>query len=331
MIFESQVESQGVNCFFSGEKPLFTFGDGQIFYEDKHLITLEDGIYSAALCPLSFGVIALGDDGKIARVRLNGKVEEIHHFKGDFADSIKVNSNSKFLAVAQSRKVAVINLIDNSLIFEFTPPMSPNYIAFDQKGDNLVVGHGKGMTIYDLKTDEPPLDFPVPGGVYACEFSPNLQFIVAASGEPAMVGWRLTDGVAFRMAGYPAKPTSLAWVEGGAGLITSGGPVGVLWPFDTYEGPINKPAKTFRTRSGLVTTAASAKHMIALGYNDGGVDLIEIGDETPHYIAGPTPENAKEVNLRAGDARIVDLAFSQNARLLAYISEDGKFGLKKLF
>jgi WD40 repeat protein len=331
MIFESQIDAQGVNCFFSGEKPIFAFGDGQVFAEETQLIHLEDGIYSAALCPLSFGLIALGDDGKITRVRLNGKTEEIYHFKGDFADSIKVSPTSKYLAVALSRKVAVINLIDNQIALEFTPPMSPNYVAFDQKGENLVVGHGKGMTIYDLKTDETPLDFPVPGGVYACEFSPNLQFIVAATGEPAMVGWRLTDGVAFRMAGYPTKPNSLAWVEDGAALVTSGGPVGVLWSFYTYEGPMGQAAKTFRTRSALVTAVASNKHMIALGYNDGGVDLVEVGDNTPHFIAGTTPEEKQEVNPRIGDARIVEVAFSQNARLLAYISEDGKFGLKKLF
>lgn len=331
MIFESQIDSQGVNCFFSGEKPIFSFGDGQIFIEDKQLIQLEDGVYSAALCPLSFGIIALGDDGKITRVRLNGVCEDIYHFKGDFADSIKVNAPSKYLAVALSRKVAVINLTNNQIAFEFTPPMSPNYVAFDQKGENLVVGHGKGMTIYDIKTSEPPLDFSVPGGVFACEFSPNLQFIVAATGEPAMVGWRLTDGVAFRMAGYPTKPNSLAWVEDGAALITSGGPVGVLWSFYTYEGPMGQAAKTFRTRSALVTAVASCNHMIALGYNDGGVDLVEVGDETPHFIAGTAPEEKKEINPRIGDARITEVAFSNNARFLAYISENGKFGFQKLF
>ena len=332
MTFETNIDAEGVNCFFSGDKPIFAFGDGRIFVDEKELVCLEDGIYSASLCPLTFGIIALGDDGKVTRVRLNGEREEIYHFKNSFADFMTVNAPSKRVAVALSRKVAVINLKDNKVEFEFEPPMSPTYVAFDQLGDNLVVAHGKGMTIYDLKSSEEPLEFPVGGGVFACAFSPNLHFLVAATAEPAMVGWRLSDGAGFRMAGYPAKPNSLAWVEDGAALLTSGGPVAVLWPFFSDDGPMGMNAKTFRTRNAIVTSVASQKHTMALGYNDGGIDIIDVGaEDKPRNIGGTAPDTANQLDSRSGNGRIVAVSLSQNARFVAYIGEDGLMGCKKLF
>lgn len=330
MSFEKQIDAEGIKTLFSADLPIFVFGDGTIVLGDKVQEPLENGAYDACYCPISNGVLTIGDNATITRTRLNGKTEVINQIKGGFADYIVSNSRRSLIAVAASRHVFVIDLKTNQTIFEFEPPMSPNCISFDVAGDNLVVGHGKGMTIYDLKTDEPAIDFPAAGGVYAAQFAPDLRFIVASTGEPALVGWRLLDGVAFRMAGYPTRPNSLVWLNEGMELVTSGGPVAVIWPFEGREGPMGKRAQTFQTRIGVVSCADSAKDTVALGYIDGGVDVFSYLKGDFHHIGGKEPDLNAQIDLRSGNSRISSIAVSKKGNSVAWIAEDGCYGFKKL-
>lgn len=321
----NQRNSYGVKALISNDAPIFVFGDGVIIWNEKEFAALENGALDAQICPTSGNLIILGDDGKLRKINPKGTISELKTDDFGFADVLISNQKRGIFGISASRKVFVLKSTGETL-FEFTPPMSPTSISFDQSGNNLVVGHGAGLVIYDLKTNEPPIELKAQGGIIATSFSPDLCFLVAATGEPALIGWRLHDGIAFRMAGYPTKPTSFAWANNGKSLITSGGPVGVVWPFVGSEGPMGTRADTHRTRNSIVSNVAAAANNLVLGYIDGGIDIVDLQNGNFAHLTGNAPNNEAEIDLRQGDAQISSIAISNNGKLIAWVSENGKYG-----
>ncbi|MBN8649037.1 MAG: hypothetical protein J0L55_13875 [Caulobacterales bacterium] len=315
----------GIKAFIQNDVPIFVFGDGTIFWGDKKFEALESGAIDAQICSNSGNLIILGDDGSLKKISPKGAINKLNNIDFGFADCLIANKKRGIFAISASRKVFVIKSTGETL-FEFTPPMSPNAINFDLAGENLVVGYGNGLVIYDLKSNEPPIELKAQGGVIAASFSPDLCFLVAATGEPALIGWRLHDGVAFRMAGYPAKPTSFAWFNEGKSLVTSGGPVGVVWPFTGSEGPMGTRAETYRTRNSIVSAVNCAAKNLVLGYLDGGLDLIDLETGNHAFLAGEKPQIEGQIDLRNGSGQIISIAISTNGRFIAWIAENGHFG-----
>ncbi len=320
-----QKSACAINAFVHDGAPIIIFGDGAIIWGKNEFEPMENGAIDAAICPLSGALIILGDDGKLRKINSKGIVT---NFGGDygFADILIANQKRGLFCISASRKVFIIKN-NGEMLFEFTPPMSPNSVAFDISGNNLAVGHGKGVSLYDLKTNEDAIELPASGGICGLTFSPDLCFLVAATNEPGLIGWRLHDGVAFKMAGYPSKPTGFSWYDNGKKLLTSGGPVGVSWPFIGPNGPMGTNAETFETRRQIVTKVAAAKNLVALGYADGGVDLCDIATQHSVHIGGPEFDPHAEFNPRKGEARISALAISQNGKIGTWGAEDGKWGI----
>lgn len=319
----------GIKALIADNLPILVFGDGVVIWGEKKFPALENGAIDAQICPVSGNLIVLGDDGKLLKINAKGVKAKINNIDFGFADCLIANKKRGIFAISASRKVYVIKSTGETL-FEFTPPMSPTAINFDDAGNNLVVGFGNGLMIYDLKTNETPIELKAQGGVIAASFSPDLCFLVAATGEPALIGWRLHDGVAFRMAGYPAKPTSFAWVNDGKSLVTSGGPVGVIWPFLGSEGPMGTRAETHRTRNSIVSAVNGAQKNLVLGYMDGGIDIVDMENGNFAHLAGNQPLKDGQIDLRNGSGQIISIAISLNGRFIAWIAEDGQYGSIKV-
>jgi WD40 repeat protein len=322
---EGTKDACAIAAFFHDGAPIIVFGDGSVIWGNREFETHENGALGAIICPNSGNLILLGDNGKLRKLSAKGAIILLDTDFG-FADCIIANQKRGLLAISASRKVYVTKT-NGEIMFEFTPPLSPTSIAFDVAGDNLAVGHGKGVSLYDLKTDEPPIDLNANGGICALTFSPDLCFLVAATNEPGLIGWRLHDGVGFKMAGYPTKPLELKWFDNGRQLLTSGGPVGVAWPFIGPNGPMGTNADTFETRRQIVSAIAIGREKIALGYSDGGIDLIDIKSKDLRHIAGAPPSLNSEFNPRQGESHISALAISANSKTIAFGTENGKWGI----
>lgn len=327
-IRKGQIGAFGVAALYSGDVPILVFGDGSVIWGDKEYPATEFGALDAAICPSTGGLIVLGDFGNIIRMKSNGEISKLLEIN-DFADKLIINQKREMIGINTGRKTLVFSLKTKEKIFEFTPIMSPNSLAFDVMGENLVVGHGKGLTIYDLKTNDPPIEFSAPGGVSAATFSPDLRFLIAATGEPCLVGWHLQDGRGFRMAGYPQRPNSFSWIDTGKTLLTSGGPVLVSWPFGDELGPMGQRAQTYRGRNSIVNVVAGQKNMVALGFIDGGVDMLDLNDKEFHHIGGPEPDPNQQIDPREGKCRITSIAMPRAANAVAWVGEDGGWGIAK--
>ncbi len=327
IISKGKSDGFGVKAQFIDEDAFLIFGDGTVLKNGSAFKTIPNGAIDAAT--FNNQIIILSDNGQIESIDANGNSTPINTEIKGYCDTLVINHSRGLFCVLSSRKAFIFNL-DKSVWFEFSPPMNPLCAAFDNSGNNIAIGHGAGITIYDLIGNESPLQLKAEGGVIAASFSPETAFLVAATGAPSLVGWRLFDGTGFKMAGYPSKANSFAWINDAPLLITSGGPVGVIWPFFGMSGPMGKNAETIDTRVGIVSAVAAHGNKILLGFSDGGVDFADYSNQTHKHLMGTRPRNDAEIDLRSGTSRIVSLGFSKSGKKGAYVAEDGKWAIARV-
>jgi hypothetical protein len=84
-----------------------------------------------------------------------------------------------------------------------------------------------------------------------------------------------------RMGGYPSKVKSLAFLEDGDWLATSGANGAVLWPFSGASGPMGKQAGEIGVEEGaLVARVAGDGSLLAAGLDDGRVWACDLTSQT---------------------------------------------------
>jgi hypothetical protein len=123
------------------------------------------------------------------------------------------------------------------------------------------------------------------------------------------------------MTGYPTKVRSISWAAKGRYLASTGAPGGILWPFLTKDGPLGKAPTQLGMREVLATEIAChpAEEIVAIGYADGMILLVRIGDAEEVLLRRPegSPVSAMgwdDKGLRlafgteAGEAGVVDIA-----------------------
>jgi WD40 repeat protein len=118
-------------------------------------------------------------------------------------------------------------------------------------------------------------------------FSPDGRFVISSMQEAALHGWRVSDATDMRMGGYPAKIRSLAFLDNGLWLATSGAQGVVLWPFAGSQGPMGKQATQigFDDSATVARVAGSASDSIlAAGLDDGRVWACSLRSEKIELI-----------------------------------------------
>jgi hypothetical protein len=121
-----------------------------------------------------------------------------------------------------------------------------------------------------------------------------------------------------RMGGYPAKVKSLAFLDGGRLLATSGASGAVVWPFGGAAGPMGKQAAEVGFQEGAIVTRVAAPRLgprLAAGLDDGRVWTAEL-----------TRPGVQFVKAEKGPP-ISALALSPDGARLAWGDEEGGAGV----
>jgi WD40-like Beta Propeller Repeat len=257
----------------------------------------------------------------------NGKASVVLDTGGAWLDGLAVAKMTGLVAVAAGKTVHLVPKSGGPSHLSLT--RTAGAIALSADGTLLATAHGHGVTIHDLNGG-PVRECAGAGGHVSVAFSPDGRFIVAGTAEPALAGWRLADGQGFKMANFPGKPLSFAWIDAGDALVTSGGPALLAWPFHGANGPMGEAAGVYRPRLGLCTAVAALGHWAAAGWSDGGVDMVHLGTDIARHVAGPPPPADIQGDPREGLARVSGLAFSPNGKRLAWCREDGAAGVAKV-
>jgi WD40 repeat protein len=258
----------------------FALGDGQVRWAGGASQAAHEGaILTAARHPTSEGVITGGDDGRLVWTRRAG-VEVLAEAPGRWIDALACQPGQTLLAFAAGREARVIDLADKHFARVFPHERTVAGLALEPRGRRLAAATYGGIALWYARiADQQPVMLKWAGSHVVAMFSPDGRFVISSMQENALHGWRLADARDMRMGGYPAKVRSLAFLDRGRFLATSGANGAVLWPFAGAEGPMGKQATEIGfDESALVTRVAGEPEgtMLAAGLGDGRVWAADI-------------------------------------------------------
>ncbi len=279
----SSFDAYVTDVLFVGDQAAFALADGTVAWEGGARAEAHDGvILCAALHPSGFGLVSGGDDGRVVVSRPDG-ADLIAEVKGRWIDALATSAQSGLVAFAAARDVHVRDVKDAGFSRCFSHERSVAALAFDSKGRRLAAAtYGSVALWYGRIADQKPVMLRWAGSHIGVAFSPDGRFVISSMQEAALHGWRITDAKDMRMGGYPSKVRSLAFLDHGRWLATSGAQGAVLWPFAGSQGPLGKQATEigFDGSATVARIAGSANDTIlAAGLDDGRVWACSLAAE----------------------------------------------------
>ncbi|MBC9177068.1 WD40 repeat domain-containing protein [Pseudoroseomonas ludipueritiae] len=310
-----------------GKAAAFALGDGTMRIASTTDITGEwnkvevhDGACLSMVPDVSSGFLSGGDDGLVARVANDGKVDEFAKL-GTMKWVDNVAAHPDGLRAASVGKVVHLFGKDGTLFRKLEHPSSVGGIAFDAKGKRVAVAHYNGASLWFANSkDGSAKVLPWKGSHQGVWFSPDGTHVVTTMQENALHGWRLADAQDMRMSGYATKIKSVSFTGKGRWLATAGADCIVLWPFFA-GGPMGKPPVELAGGDGVLCTqvACHPQHeVVAAGFDDGLVLMAEIGSGKVVPVAAP------------GRGAISALAWNPAGTQIAFGTESGFAGLVDL-
>jgi WD40 repeat protein len=308
--------------FDSAGQAVFALGDGTVRFEDGTAVTAHEGAVLAAVShPSGEGLITGGDDGRLVWSRVSGP-EELASLTGKWIDAVAASAASGLIAFAAGRDVHVRDLADAAFSRSFAHEKSVADLAFEPKGRRLAAATYGGVWLWYARIEaQKPAKLSWAGSHVGIAWSPDGKFLVSAMQENQLHGWRVADEKNMRMGGYPAKPKSLAFLNKGSLMATSGANGVVVWPFAGATGPMGKQAAEIGyDEAAMVVRVAGAPGLnwVAAGLDDGRVWACDLSGQKI------TPIRAEK-----GEA-VSALAITADAKRVAWGCEDGSAGVAQV-
>jgi len=311
-----------VGAHFLGSTAVFTLGDQALLLVtgsgDPQRVVVHGG---AILAAASDGerIVTGGDDGKVVATKVDTTMKTIATDpKHRWVDHVAIAPDAT-VGWSAGKDVFVQSLSGEPRWVE--APSTVGGLAFAPKGRRLAIAHYNGVTLWFPNAAEAaPERLEWKGSHLAVTFSPDGRYVVTAMQEPALHGWRLTDGKHMRMSGYSTKVRAMAWMAGGKGLATSGASQIIIWAFHGKDGPMGKEPLMLAPTEHQVSMVAChpQKDVIAAGYEDGLVLLVRAAD------------GAEVLARRPGGSPVSALAWNAVGAALAFGTEDGEAGIVDL-
>ena len=321
----------GSHCLaaaFVGERPSFALADGTVRRfrtgDDVECIRVHAEA-SLAAAPVAGGdagaLLTSGEDGRVCRVDASGAAREVGTVPRKWITSIGERRGR--LAWASGKTVWLQSPQGSR---QLAHARGVKGIAFSVDGRRLAVAQQDSVSVHDTDTDTAvaaaPLELAWNDIHLASTFSPDGRFLVIASQNCFLHGWRLADGKHFRMLGYPGRVADWSWDAGGMLLATAGAAAAIVWPFDGDDGPMTRSAFEIAPRPGRMVSAVAWRpgtRWLAVGYDDGCVQLASFDE----------PESVRP--LRAGGrAPITSVAWNADGGRFAFGSAAGECGAMAL-
>jgi len=305
--------------FDKAGQAVFALGDGAVRFEAGGAIQAHDGpVLAAAAHPSGDGLVTGGDDGRLVWTRASG-ADEIAAAPGRWIDAVATSSASGLIAFAAGRDVHVRDAADPAFSRTFAHEKSVADLAFEPKGRRLAAATYGGVWLWYARIEaQKPAKLDWAGSHVAVAWSPDGKFLISAMQENQLHGWRVADEKNMRMGGYPAKPKSLAFLNKGGLLATSGANGVVVWPFAGATGPMGKQAAEIGYDEAAVVVRVAGSptlNWVAAGLDDGRVWACDLSGQRI------TPLKSEK------GAPISALAMTPDAKRVAWGCEDGAAGV----
>jgi WD40 repeat protein len=304
-----------IAAHFLGDTAVFVLGEEALVFSDggdtRRVPVHGGGILESA----SDGkrIVTGGDDGKVVVTDNSGTPTVIAtDAKRRWIDHVALHADG--IAWSAGKQAFVKPAKGDERVTE--APSSVGGLAFAPKGFRLAIAHYNGASLWFPNAAAKPELHEWKGSHVGVTFSPDGKFLVTSMQEPTLHGWRLVDDKHMRMSGYSAKVKSLSWTAGGKWLATSGSTQLILWPFSSKDGPMGKQPQLLVPHEIKVSVVAAhpTQDVIAVGFDDGLIMLVRLGDAAEILARKP------------GISIVTALAWNGTGTVLAFGTSDGDAG-----
>ena len=296
-------------------------GDGRVAFingesaSPPSVVSVHDGpCLSLALDQAEQRVLTGGDDARLVSTDTDGETTEIAAVAGRWVEPIAVSQASGLCAAVFGKTVSLFAR-DGTAVGTFDHANTVGGLAFDPKGRRIAAAHYGGVSLWWAKpSTQKPKRLSWTGSHLTLTWSPDGKYVLTATQENQLHGWRVSDGDDMQMSGYPTKVKSMSWLPKGRYLATGGAESVVCWPFHGKGGPVGKAAIDLGWGfDGVVTVvAAHPRHdVVAAGYEDGATILVQIDSPDSALVKPP------------GEGAVTALAWSADGHHLALGTESG--------
>ena len=273
-----------------GGQPVFALGDGTLRWAGGQVREAHDGaILAAAPHPSGVGVLTGGDDGRLVWSTPD-ESRQVLELPGRWIEALAVSQESGLVAAAAGKTAVVLDPANVDFRREFSHVASVASLAFDAKGRRLAAATYGGVALWYARiAEQKPVMLRCAGSHLSVLFSPDGKFVVSAMQEPALHGWRLSDGKDMAMSGYQSRVRGMGFAAGGQWLITAGAPGLVLWPFNGANGPMGRQALQVDISSPGVTARLAvdaAGRVVAAATEEGRIAALDLIHEQRKVVRG---------------------------------------------
>ncbi|MCE9659066.1 MAG: WD40 repeat domain-containing protein [Burkholderiales bacterium] len=313
----SEFQSHCLSAAFIGGLPSFALADGTLRRMGADLDCLRvhaDASLAAFPVAGQDAMLTSGEDGRVCRTGASGEAHEVGAVPRKWITA--VGESRGRLAYASGKTVW---LRSGASQRQLQHRRGVKGIAFAADGARLAVAQQDCITIHETDVAGEPLELQWNDIHTSSTFSPDGRFLLVASQNCFLHGWRLADRKHFRMLGYRGRVDDWAWTADGAYLATSGAAAAIVWPFDGDDGPMTRNAVELAPRAQRVVTAVAwrpGSRLLAIAYDDGAVQLASAED----------PAAARPLR-DTGRAAITSIAWDGSGTRLAFGSAAGECGV----
>jgi hypothetical protein len=163
----------------------------------------------AARCGKQVELLTSGEDGRVCRIEASGASHEVGTVPRKWITS--VGERRGRLAFA-SGKTVWLHAPEGARQLQHARGVKG--ISFSADGSRLAVAQQDSVSVHDTAAAGAPLELAWNDIHHASTFSPDGRFLVIASQNCFLHGWRLADRKHFRMLGYPGRIADWSWRVG---------------------------------------------------------------------------------------------------------------------
>jgi FOG: WD40 repeat len=311
-------EQAGVAGFGLGDGSiaLRPFDDPQAPSTRRLIVHADAALLCMAAGPDGSSFISGGDDGRLILSTVEGEASELAAVPRKWIEQVVVADNGSAIAYSAGKRVGLLSSAGQQIAIFEDHPSTVSGLAFNPKGKRLAVSHYGGVSLWWVKAEaQQPKRLNWKSSHLTVTWSPDGKFIMTATQENEMHGWRLSDAADMRMSGYPAKPKSFSWSRDGRWLATSGAEVVVVWDCKG-KGPMGSKPEELSQGELVTAVAFHPRHgLVASGHADGQLKLGRIADNSSIDLE------------RVGTAPITALHWTADGRYLLAGGEEGAAGI----
>ena len=232
----------------------------------------EGGVLSVAVHPRGTVFATAGKDGRaLIWSAAEGQVSRAIDVGSGWVENVAWSPDGQLLAASCSRKVYVYDENGEEVWRSDDHPSTVSAIAWSSVGELATTCYGRA-TFFGAATGELRQKLEWQGSLVSMVLSPDGGIVACGSQDNTVHFWRRSSGEDSRMAGYPAKPSALAFDSTGTLLATGGGESVIVWSF-RRNGPEGSRPGVLEFHDDLVTTLTftPGAMRLATGGRDGAV------------------------------------------------------------